>query len=148
MEETKTPMEQLLDMWSVDAKIDETEPGKELAKIPVLHAKYLKILMKHSGQVKSYEFKLAKERNKKTNYYSGRMDQDELAKFGLQPYKLVLKNEVEDYVEADEEVIKLKMVWSAHKEMVDATDRILKELNSRTYQLRGLIDWERYIMGQ
>jgi hypothetical protein len=34
-----------------------------------------------------------------------------------------------------------------HDEIVELCTSILKELNSRTYQLRSLIDWEKFIGG-
>ena len=40
-------IEQILEFWKSDAEMDQTEPGKELLKIPKLHNKYLSILVKH-----------------------------------------------------------------------------------------------------
>ena len=40
-------LEQILKLWENDAVIDQTEPSKELLKIPTLHSKYLGILTKH-----------------------------------------------------------------------------------------------------
>jgi nitrate reductase beta subunit len=37
-------LEQVLKHWEKDVEIDQTEPGKELLRIPVLHNKYLSIL--------------------------------------------------------------------------------------------------------
>jgi hypothetical protein len=34
-----------------------------------------------------------------------------------------------------------------HEEVVDVCNAILKELNSRTFQLRSFIDWEKFIQG-
>jgi len=34
-----------------------------------------------------------------------------------------------------------------HDEIVDVCQSILKELNSRTFQLRDFIAWERFIQG-
>ena len=52
-------IDELLQMWSKDANIDRTEPGRELINIPILHAKYLQILSTHRLAVKNIDYKLA-----------------------------------------------------------------------------------------
>ena len=49
-------LEQILENWKKDAEIDQTEPGKELIRIPVLHNKYLSILTKHKIASKKAHF--------------------------------------------------------------------------------------------
>ena len=34
----------LQEMWAADCKIDETNLGKESARVPILHAKYINLL--------------------------------------------------------------------------------------------------------
>jgi hypothetical protein len=49
-------LEQVLKMWETDAVIDQTEPSKELLKIPVYHSKYLGVLTKHKIASKKAHF--------------------------------------------------------------------------------------------
>ena len=46
-EKTMENLEQVLEYWEKDSVMDQTEPGKELIRIPTLHNKYLTILTKH-----------------------------------------------------------------------------------------------------
>ena len=49
-------LEQILKLWESDAVIDQTEPSKELIKIPTLHSKYLGILRseEHTSELQSH----------------------------------------------------------------------------------------------
>jgi hypothetical protein len=58
-----------------------------------------------------------------------------------------LKTEVNNYIEADDDINKRMAVKALHEEIVDVCSAILKELNSRTFQLRDFIAWERFIQG-
>jgi hypothetical protein len=51
------------------------------------------------------------------------------------------------YLESDDDLNKLVISRTMHQEIVELCTGILKELNSRTYQLRSLIDWEKFIQG-
>jgi hypothetical protein len=144
----KTPAEQILDMWDKDSEMDSTEAGKELLKIPKLHAKYLRHLNRFSSAVRSLELDIVAMRKRKYDYYGGRMDREELEKYGLEPFKLILKTELKDYVDSDPDVLTLMRRKSANEEVVTLCNSILKELQSRTYQLRGYIDYEKLVMGQ
>ena len=140
-------LEELLEMWRKDSEIDRTEPGKALLDIPKLHSKYLNILSKHRLLAKESEFKLQKMRRLKWEYYTGKLDEDQLKSLGWEPFPYVLKSEISTYLESDEDINKRLASKAMHEEMVDICASILKELNSRTFQLRDFIQWERFIQG-
>ena len=75
------------------------------------------------------------------------MDDDELAKYGWKPFPLVLKTDITTYMDSDEDMNKYLAQKAMHDEIVDICTAILKELNSRTFQLRDFIAWERFIQG-
>jgi hypothetical protein len=140
-------LEELLEMWRKDSVIDRTEPGKELTNIPQLHSKYLNILSHHRMQSKGLEFKLHKLKRLKWEYYTGKLDESQLKQYGWEPFPYVLKSEISTYLESDEDLNKLMSNKAMHDEIVDVCGSILKELNSRTFQLRDFIQWERFIQG-
>jgi hypothetical protein len=140
-------LEELLEMWRKDSVIDRTEPGKELINIPQLHSKYLNVLSRHRLLAKECEFKYNKMKKLKWEYYTGKLDDDELAKHGWTPFPFILKSDITTYLDADEDLNKLSANKIMHDEMVDVCQAILKELNSRTFQLRDFIAWERFIQG-
>jgi hypothetical protein len=114
-------LDELLNMWAKDANIDRTEPGKALIDIPKLHSKW--------------------------EYYTGKLDDDELQKRGWEPFPYVIKAELSTYMEADEDVNKFLASKLVHEEIVDVCQAILKELNNRAWELKSFIDWEKFIQG-
>ncbi len=140
-------LDELLEMWKKDAEIDRTEPGKALLDIPKLHSKYLNILSRHKLLQKETEFKYSRMKRIKWEYYTGKMDQDDLAKYGWDPFPYTLKSDLNIYFESDEDLNKLEAQKILHEQVVETCQSILKELNSRTFQLRDFIAWERFIQG-
>ena len=140
-------LDDLLEEWRKDSDIDRTEPGKELLKIPKLHSKYLDILSKHRLLSKESEFKFNKMKKLKWEYYTGKLDNDELSKHGWEPFPFVLKSDITTYLESDDDLNRYQAQKIMHDEIVEVCNAILKELNSRTFQLRDFIAWERFIQG-
>jgi len=59
----------------------------------------------------------------------------------------VLKSELTTYLESDDDINKHLASKMMHDEIVDVCQSILKELNSRVWEIRSFIDWERFIQG-
>ena len=141
-------LEQVLKHWEKDVEIDQTEPGKELLRIPVLHNKYLSILTKHKIAAKKAHFDYLRMRKVKIEYYSGRMSQEELEEHGWQPFSFVLKSDISAYLEGDNDLIKMLEKKVYHEECVSVLESIMNELKNRNWELKSYIDWERFISGQ
>lgn len=139
--------DELLNMWAKDSVIDRTEPGKELINIPQLHSKYLTILSKHRLLAKESDFKYNKIKKIKWEYYTGKLDDGQLKHYGWEPFPFVLKSEINTYFDSDEDLNKALANKIIYEEVVEICQSILKELNSRTFQLRDFIQWERFIQG-
>lgn len=140
-------LEELLEMWRVDSVIDKTEPGQALLNIPKLHSKYLNILSHYRLLAKEAEFKIAKMKRLKWEYYTGKLDQETLNKYGWEQFPFTLKSEVSTYLESDEDIFKLVAQKKMYEEIIEVCNSIMKELSARTFQLRDFIQWERFIQG-
>jgi hypothetical protein len=142
-------IDDLMEMWSQDAKMDETEPGRELMRIPNLHAKYIRIYTHHNLIAKKLHNDYLKMKRVKFEYYNGDLNNPEdLETYKLEPWsKKLLRQDIPSYIESDNDLNTLLLKKVVHQEIVDFCDRVLKELNSRTFQLRSFIDWERYTRG-
>jgi len=140
-------LEELLEMWRKDAEMDRTEPGRELLNIPKLHSKYVTIMSNHRMMARDAEFQLNRWKKIKWEYYTGKLDDDDLKKYGWDPFPFTLKSDITTYLEADEDINKYKAKRVIHDEIVDVCTAIIKELNSRTFQLRDFIAWERFVNG-
>lgn len=141
-------LEQILKYWEKDSQIDQTEPSKELIRIPILHSKYLNILTKHRIAVKKATFDYQRMRKTKWEYYTGKMSQEDLQQYGWLPFAFTLKSDVSTYLEADNDLIKFLEKKAYHEEVVAVVESIMNEIKQRTWQLRDVISWEKFIAGQ
>ena len=141
-------IENILKMWETDAVIDQTEPSKELIKIPTLHSKYLGFLTKHKIASKKAHFDYLRMRKIKWEYFTGKLSQEELEEYGWEPFQSALKSDISTYLEADKDLIKLLEKKVYHDETVSVIESIMNELKQRTWQLRDFISWEKFVGGQ
>ena len=142
-------IEDLMEMWSNDSSVDITEPSKELVRIPSLHAKYLRIMTHHNLVTKKLMAEYQSRRKIKWEYYSGDLNNPEdLAKHNLEPMmKKVLRSDIGQYLDSDTELNNILLKKAVHEEIVDFCKAVLKELNNRTFQVRSIIDWEKFTGG-
>ena len=141
-------LEQILKHWEKDSIIDQTEPGKELIRIPILHSKYIKILVEHKMASKKAHFDYLRLKKVKWEYFNGKLSQEELDERGWTQFAYKLKADVPTYIESDNELIKLLEKKIYHDESVSVIESILNELKQSTWQLKEYIQWERFIGGQ
>lgn len=141
-------IEQIVSEWNKDCKIDETELGRESAKIPQVHNKYIKIYM--GERIALYKIKSETKKVKRAllEYYLGELDQDELDQMGRQQfYKKLLKNEVDVYIESDDMMIETVLRLGMQDEKVAYLDSIIKNINNRGFQLKTAVDWAKFTTG-
>lgn len=141
------PLETIIEQWERDSDVDATEPGKEIIRIPLLHNKYNKFLSLHNLSAKKTAIEYDRMKKLKWMYYNGKLDQEELDKLGWEPFRFTLKSDIQVYLDGDDDLNKLKRKKSYHEETAKFCENVMKELNSRTYQLKAYMDWERFIQG-
>lgn len=140
-------IEKVLECWEKDAIVDQTEPSKELLRIPLLHSKYLNTLTRSKLASKKAHFDYLQLKKKKWEYYSGKLSKEELDSLGWEPFPFTLKSDINLYIESDSDLIKLLQKKIVHDEIISVVESILSELKSRTFQLRDFISWEKFING-
>jgi hypothetical protein len=142
-------IDSLMEEWSTDSKIDETEPGRELIKTSTFHSKYLRIMTHHNLICKKLMGDYNRLKKIKWEYYSGDLNNPEdLEQYGLQPMmKKVLRQDIPTYIDSDTDLNNILLKKMIHQEIVDFCGSVLKELNNRTWQLRSFIEWEKFTSG-
>lgn len=140
-------IEELLEMWKTDSVIDKTDPGKEILNIPQLHAKYVNIMTFSQLTLKDIHFKVNRMKKLKWEYYTGKLDVDTLKTRGWDPFPYVLKSDISTYMDSDEDINKLLAQKALSEQIVEVCTSIIKELHSRTFQIRAFMDWEKFIQG-
>jgi len=141
-------IEDIMEMWNKDCKVDETELATESSNIPVLHNKYLKIFMAERIKMFSAKSELKKKRRLLLEYYLGELDEEELKELGREQfYKKLLKNEVDLYIDSDNSLTEQSLRVSVQEEKVNFLEAVLRQINNRGFQIKNAIDWNRFITG-
>lgn len=143
-------IQQLFDEWDRDSKIDTTNPKAEVVGIPVLHAKYNKWLSMHKLAAVKADIEYNKLYKLKWMYYNGKMNSpEELAEHGWEPFRhTILKPDTGMFIEADQDVADALAKVKLHEECVSFCTYVMKELNSRTFQMKEWMAWERFERGE
>lgn len=135
--------------WSNDSKINELELGREAVKVPTLHAKYLSLLSNVKLQLRKAESDYSNMRRVKYRYYRGELSRDELEKLNLQQYlgNKPLKNEMDEFLVCDEDLNLLTDKVDYYKTVVYTLEQILRSINSRTWDIKSAIEWNKFTNG-
>ena len=142
-------IDDVVEMWQKDCKIDETELSLESLNVPSLHAKYLKIYSQQRLKLKALNLKKKELKVKLGDYYKGDLNNPEdLEDIGREPWpKKVLKQDLYDYVEGDVDMIALNTKIVYQEEFVDVLTEIVKNINGRGYVIKNSIDFLKFSMG-
>jgi hypothetical protein len=128
--------------------MDETELSHESIKIPQLHNKYLIFYSNEKLKFKEIKYLFAGLIKRKRDYYSGRMTAKELEMADWEPFQLkLLKADVQEYIDADDNVIESKKLLALQEEKVNYLESIVKSLTTRGYLIKNAIDWKRFTEG-
>ena len=140
--------EEIQYQWTLDCVMDETELSQESIKIPQLHNKYLIYYSNEKLKFKEIKYLFAGLIKRKRDYYSGRMTAEELEMADWEPFQYkLLKADVQEYIDADDNVIESKKLLALQEEKVNYLESIVKSLTTRGYLIKNAIDWKKFTEG-
>ena len=119
-------LEELQQQAEKDLKMDDLELGDESLKSASLHQKYLTIYNTFRQLQLMNEGTYRVLYRKKWEYYGGKSD---------------------PYLESDEELIKAKQKVEYYKMCTDSCERILKQIQSRGWDIKNAIEWRKFVDG-
>lgn len=142
-------LDEILNEWSNDKVVNEEAAHNDLIRIPVLHGKYLEYLSKHRIASHKAKFDYVKMKKLRREYYLGNLDKETLDEYGWEQFDLKIGNKanIDLYIESDDFLIRLSEKKIYHDECVSICEMIIKELNSRTFQLREYLQHTRFLNG-
>lgn len=143
-------LEEIQEQWNKDCKIDQTDVASSAAKIPELHQKYYKIYSQERLLLKKYETDYKKLRLEKYEFYTQGPTKETHSKgWESPPIGKILKSEVNTYLDADDDVIKMLLKMSLQEEKVKFLESIIQNnINNRSFILKNIIDWRKFISGE
>jgi len=138
-------IESIIEEWSKDTKLDDTELDYESARIPNLHAKYLRQYGEYRVKLRALKIKQKQLNQTLYDYYRGDLNNPQtLESIGREPWpKTVLKQELPMYVDADNEMVKLQSKIAITEETIGVLEEIMKSVNNRGYLIKNMIEWRR-----
>lgn len=138
-------LEQLQEQADKDLKINDSELDLESIKTPQLHNKYLKHLTKFKLMLSRAESELHIIKRAKWEYYTGKADPSVYIE---KPFNLkILRQDVDKYIDSDEEVIRAKQKVDYLNAVVDFLDRSIRQITNRTFTIKNAIDWKKFTSG-
>ena len=132
-------LNEILEQWSNDSEVDKTDISTAASTVSKLHSKYLNYLLEHKGKILKNDYDYKKMRRLKWEYYSGKMSQEQLEKYGWEPFQLKLKADLPLYMESDENLIAIQEKINYHEEVKSATESIIKTIHNRNFEIKNFI---------
>jgi len=138
-------LEDIIELWKEDVKIDDVDLDNESLNIPNLHAKYMKYLYDEKMKLKVLLLKKKKLQKILSEYYKGDLNHPEaLKEIGREPWqRTILKQDLINYIDSDDDMIKLLTKISYKEEVVSLLEDIMKSINTRGFHIRAAIDWRK-----
>jgi hypothetical protein len=138
-------LEELQDIAEKDLKINDIELDIESLKTPQLHNKYMKHLTKFKLMLTRAENDLKVAKRDKWEYYTGKSNPDVYVQ---KPFDLkILKQDVDKYIEADEDMQKISQKVKYLETIVDYLDRTVRQISNRTFTIKNAIEWKKFTSG-
>lgn len=132
-----------------DLKIDETRLDEESLRTPQLHNKYLMLLLRLRNRKDRLERDLKALQKDKWLYYTGKMSEEELKRFGWEPFELnVLRTDVDRIMDADKDILEVESKYRELCRVVDYIEDVVKVISNRQWSIRSAIDWQKFTNGQ
>tara|TARA_A100001035_G_scaffold280228_1_gene284773 strand:+ start:2887 stop:3330 length:444 start_codon:yes stop_codon:yes gene_type:complete len=142
-------LNELQTQWAEDCKLDELDLGSESTRTPVLHSKYVTLLSNSKLQLRKAVADLKRLENVKSDYYRGELSKEELDQLGWEPWRknAVLRSDMRDQLDSDPDIIKQQDKVYYLETTVDFLDRVLRSLNSRGWDIKNAVEWNKLQSG-
>jgi len=142
-------LDEILTEWDRDSVVDETKIGHEAARNPMIHSKYIRMLSVSKLQLRKSESDYLKARKIHSRYFRGELNREELDELGWSQYqgRHPTIAAMDELLNTAPELIKLTDRISYHTVCKESLESILKEINSRTWNLKTSLEYQKLING-
>ena len=145
----KLNIDSIIAEWKQDSILDETKLSTELARIPLLHSKYLEVYLTSKSKLISVTSSYNELKFTRKKYFRGEMTREELLAHGWDQYQGLKMSHSEFNSTADidpvlnDEWVKVEY-W---KGIVSGIEWIMKEIQNRGYTIKTMVEYNKIIMG-
>ena len=143
-------IEELINEWKTDSRVDIKKLHEESLNIPVLHEKYLTVYLKE--RLKFFKLKEDRKLLEKNlfEYYNGDMNNKEASDIlNKEPCLKIYKSKelIDKAVNADKLMIDINIKINVFEEKLKYLEEILKAIKDRNFQIKNTIDFIRFKEG-
>ena len=139
-------LETLQNLWKTDSKLDEDQHDNDSLAIPQLHMKYMEFHNQYSLMKKERDIEMKRLIKEKWLYYKGKAPSSIYKEMPFD-LKLTTKEEISMFIEADEDIGKLKYKIEYIDQVIFFLDGVLRMINNRTYHIKNAIEWKKFQSG-
>ena len=139
-------LESLQEMWKKDSVIDTDLYCEESTKIPQLHMRYMEFFNTYSLMKKEREIEMRRLIREKWLYYKGKAPSKVYKEMPFD-FKLTTKEEVNMFIESDEDICKLQYKIDYIEQIINFLEGVLRQINNRNFQIKNAIEWEKFKNG-
>ena len=133
-------------MWKKDSEIDPDKYGEESIRIPQLHMRYMEFYNTFSLMKKDRDSEMRSLTRDKWIFYKGKAPAKIYKEMPFD-FKLTTREEINMFIEADDDVRKLQLKIDYIEQTIFFLDGVLRQINGRNYQIKNAIEWERFQSG-
>lgn len=142
-------LKEIMNQAEADLQFDPTELDIASLNIPQLHNKYLNYLRNETVVFKKHRADYRRLYRSKWEYYTGKISEEELKFRGWEPFQLtILKQDLSIYLDADEDLIKLRSKMDYCEEKMKHLEEIIKNINNLQWNIKNAIEWKKFVSGQ
>ena len=139
-------LESIQEMWKKDSVIDGDLYCEESTKIPQLHMKYMEFHNTFSLMKKEKELDMKRLIKEKWLYYKGKAPSKVYKEMPFD-FKLTTKEEVNMFIESDEDICKLQYKIDYIEQIINFLEGVLRQIGNRNFQIKNAIEWEKFKNG-
>ena len=139
-------LEAILEMWKKDSVIDTDLYCEESTKIPQLHMRYMEFFNTYSLMKKEREIEMRRLIREKWLYYKGKAPSKVYKEMPFD-FKLTTKEEVNMFIESDEDICKLQYKIDYIEQIINFLEGVLRQIGNRNFQIKNAIEWEKFKNG-
>lgn len=142
-------IEDIYKEWEKDSNIDHMNLTSETQRTPKLHNKYFRIYLEEGMKLRKMREEYKKFKQDKFDWYTGKMAREDTLEYGWDPKpdRTYLKQEVSGALDADKDMIDMTLKLGMQEMKVEYLESIIKMINNRGFQIKNMIDWERFRTG-
>ena len=157
IEDINNASDKIMAEWEADAKLDLSNLGQELNRRLKLHGKYIRylndtrralaVLTRAQTVMMAEKLKMLREGPSADAWKQDKSKVDKFLSHYPQDGKRISSNERSQYVNSDEEMVKLIQVIESYNEIKDNLMEIIKQINNMNFTIRDAIEIKKFYDG-